>query len=535
MRRLAQAFSKKRCWLAFALAFLAGCQACPPVGQCQRTITAGIHPPVLSRESGASLGDIQQTSAWREAEPESPNTSAPKVIPISLDTVFRLAQDRNGQIQIARAKLNEAYLDHGLAKKAWVPELFLGMGGYRHEGGIQDEDGRLIRSSFGALATGLELRAKVDWRDVVFKRFSTETKVWMQRGEVQRLTNEQLLEASNVYFDMLTTYAGLAISEEIERKLVELQDQTLRLVKVDSGLKVEAARVAAEVQSHRIMMKKLKDGAFSASAKLKYLLGLDQCVELVPAETHFAIVHLVDANEPISSLVDRALTQGPGVHELTGLLASIERMRCQADSSCKWYLPDVDMAAGEGLFAAGRNSTLSSSNRFDIGVHLKWNLTEALLAKEKRRQIESRIEQVQLTFHDLQQKLTMGVYEARGSIQSNLEQMKDAEHHMKLAEESYKLSHQRLRENIKGRSPSEVLLALRSLGMARLEYLQNVRAHDKAQVRLFMLVGCLGCNNSVTTEPLPSAVQGNPSVGARMLPPVETGTDEKKTPERQAP
>ena len=38
-----------------------------------------------------------------------------------------------------------------------------------------------------------------------------------------------------------------------------------------------------------------------------------------------------------------------------------------------------------------------------------------------------------------------------------------------------------MRENIKGRSPSEVLLAVRNLFAARMSYLQALRDYDKAQ------------------------------------------------------
>src|SRR5262249_18791283 len=68
-------------------------------------------------------------------------------------------------------------------------------------------------------------------------------------------------------------------------------------------------------------------------------------------------------------------------------------------------------------------------------------------------------------------------------------QVELAQKHIQFAEESHKLSDQRFKQNIKGRSPSEVLLALRSLGGARLEYIQAVRDLNRAQLRLFVLVG----------------------------------------------
>ena len=51
------------------------------------------------------------------------------------------------------------------------------------------------------------------------------------------------------------------------------------------------------------------------------------------------------------------------------------------------------------------------------------------------------------------------------------------------------MSASRLKQSIKGRSPSEVLLAIRALGGARLQLIQTIRDLNKAEVRLLLLVG----------------------------------------------
>jgi outer membrane protein TolC len=122
---------------------------------------------------------------------------------------------------------------------------------------------------------------------------------------------------------------------------------------------------------------------------------------------------------------------------------------------------------------------------------MKWNLNEFAMSKLKRHQADANIQQAHLSYQDLRAKLTLGVQEARDAINGGGEQVHLAQKHITYAEESYKLSDERLKQNVKGRSASEVLLALRSLGGARLEYLQAVRDHNKAQLRLFVLVGAM--------------------------------------------
>jgi hypothetical protein len=69
--------------------------------------------------------------------------------------------------------------------------------------------------------------------------------------------------------------------------------------------------------------------------------------------------------------------------------------------------------------------------------------------------------------------------------------MAHGERQIKDATDAYDLSKIRLKNfsRVKGATPSEVLMAIRALGGAQLTYLQAVRELDKAQLRLFVLLG----------------------------------------------
>src|SRR5687768_16108059 len=68
-----------------------------------------------------------------DAEP-APAASATKALPVSLDAVFRLAEEQNPQIALARAKVREASAEKAVAAKAWLPAVYVGTAYYRHEG-----------------------------------------------------------------------------------------------------------------------------------------------------------------------------------------------------------------------------------------------------------------------------------------------------------------------------------------------------------------------------------------------------------------
>lgn len=466
---------RRWCWPMWCLGliWLTGCQALPPAEMVHRSRK---HEFLHGHGQGAAPPVV--ADAVRAGKP----------IPICLDTVLRLAQDQNGQVRLARMRLDDVEIEQVWTNKNWMPDLSLGIGAYRHDGGIQDFQGNLVRSGYGSVQAGLEITGKYDWKEVLYRRVEAERRVWQQRGDLSKLTNENLLDATSTYIDLLAARTGVVISIETEVRLKDLLEQAHALAKIDPGLRVEVLRVETELMAQNVLTIKLREAGKAATAKLAYLLGLDPCCEFVVADKQFVPIRLIDANQPVQQLVEKALARGPGVRELEGLLHTVEAARTTNYGLSHW-MPSVEVSVLEGGFGAGPGRGLDWANRFDLGVHMKWNLNAFGDSKLKRRQSDANIQQVQLSYHDLCSKLTLGVQEARDAIHSGHEQIQLAQRHISYAEESYKLSDTRLKQNIKGRSSSEVLLALRALGGARLEYLQAVRDLDKAQLRLFVLAG----------------------------------------------
>jgi outer membrane protein TolC len=155
-------------------------------------------------------------------------------------------------------------------------------------------------------------------------------------------------------------------------------------------------------------------------------------------------------------------------------------------------MPTVEMRAIEGLFGCGPGSTLDWSNRFDLGVQARWNLTDLFTANEQKRLADSRMTQLHLVYQDVRAKLTMGVQEAQQASLSGREEIKLAEDAMQHASEGYTLSNKRLKSNVPGSSPLEVMGYIRALQAAYLNYVGVVSAYNKAQLRLLVLTGAAG-------------------------------------------
>jgi outer membrane protein TolC len=415
-----------------------------------------------------------------------------KVLPISLDAVFHLAEEQNGQIAVARERVTEAYASKDLAKSSWLPDVYVGPAYYRHEGGIQNENGTLTVSSTGALFGGMELYSRLDLREAVFAKVNAERQLWQNKGELSRITNEMLLDAAGTYIDLLTARTAETIAHDLEKSQQELLQEVDDLAKEETGLKflVEGLRSAQAAQKQRTL--ELHRQGNAAGAKLVYLLGLGPCTEVQPLDGKLLPLDLVDASPPCCDLVAQAMTNGPGIREMEGLLTTIQEALEKSKGPSK-YLPILELCVGEGAFGAGPGDSLQWSNRMDLGLQARWNLGEHVTEKDRARIANSKLRQAVLSSQDLRAKLSSGVQEARESSLNGKEQVRITAEQVQHALEAYRLSKLRMKENVKGSSPAEVLGTLQNLAAAQISHLTAINAYDKAQLRLMLLLGPSSC------------------------------------------
>jgi outer membrane protein TolC len=423
----------------------------------------------------------------------APAQPAVKALPISLDAVLHIAEEQNAQLALARERVHEAYAAKDVADLAWLPTIYVGTSYYRHEGGIQNEDGTLQHSSYGALFAGLEVNAQLDLREVAYQRINAERKIWQQKGELSRVTNETLLDAASTYLDLLAARAAEAVARDLEAKQLQLLDRAQRIAETDPVGKLQVEAIRSEVALRRQGLLKVRQQGDAAMAKLAYLLGADPCcVELVPVDERLAPIALVDATPPLCDLVARALAEGPGVQEMEGLLALVHGSLERAQGPAK-FVPILEMRMLEGAFGAGPGASLDWDNRWDLGLQARWNLTEFLTARRQQQVARSKLEQLHLSYNDLRGKLTSGVQEAREAILSGEQQMRLVEDQVRHAREAYRRSDERLKEEVRGGSIADVLQALRGVELAELNSVSVINAYDKAQLRLMLLLGPGAC------------------------------------------
>lgn len=500
------------------------------------------HTPSEYIEPGDLLAYKAQYNQGRLVEGEMPsnlqqvghhvtdNIAPDQPIPISLDAVFRLAETHNPRIALARERLHESGMDNAAACEAWFPRLTAGIGYYRHEGGIQNEDGTLTHSSTGAFYPGLELNGIFDPREAAYREIQAQRDLWQRKGELTKVSNEVLLEAATTYVDLLTAQQAEITIRQVEAYLLDLLDRArnLKTTRPDAGIMVEA--LSAEVETRRQAIAKIQQQGDAAAAKLAYLLHLGNHCQLAPVENQLVPIDLIDPTPPAEHLLAQAHSTGPGIHEMEGLLATIhdgiQRMTEQGILT-----PKICLTVNEGLFGAGPGGSMSFDNRLDVGVRAQWDITALLSAGEEKRRAMSKLRQAQLTYDELRAKLALGVQEARGSSLKGREQIQRGASAIQHAAETYLLSEKRLRLGATGSSIEEVQRTIRGLEEVHVRYIEAVNSYNKAQIRLLLLLGGGGhCQGTVTpTAVLPPA----PAMPA--LPAKPKRDDSRKNEEKKEP
>jgi outer membrane protein TolC len=441
--------------------------------------------PAHVRQASPPPPEIQ---AVQYAAPVEPKVALPREVPITLDTVFRLAEQQNPKIALAREKLNESLLAQAQKARVWLPNVYAGVAYFRHEGGIQDFNGNLVHSSFGALSPGLNVQGELDLREATFQMIESQRRVLQEQVSRCQINNEVLLDAALTYVDLLTARRGELIARDIEVYEQKLLDLAEKIAKIEKGAAGFVEGVRATLSGRGQLLSQLRQKGKASSAKLVYLLGLPPQTVLIPIDPVLAPIELVDVSGGADRLVAQALAQGPCIHELQGILGIIQ-LGMDKSNSVHNLLPSLQVNAYEGGFGAGPGGNLAWANRLDVTVALRWNLTQLCQSDFLRTTARSKQAQALLSYDDLRGKLAAGVLEATESIYAGREQIGFATSQVRQAGENYRFIDRRLDAGLQTASPTEVLLSIRSLEQAHFNYLSTIAAHNKAQIRLLLLLG----------------------------------------------
>jgi outer membrane protein TolC len=121
---------------------------------------------------------------------------------------------------------------------------------------------------------------------------------------------------------------------------------------------------------------------------------------------------------------------------------------------------------------------------------------------QQLRKAQFKLEETRLALEDTRTKLAAGVLEAHSAILSGRKQVADAAETIRHAAETYRLSDLRLTQNAPGASMGDVLQSIHGLELAHFTHASAIAAYDKAELRLWLLLGNGDCHlHSVAHHP----------------------------------
>jgi hypothetical protein len=374
------------------------------------------------------------------------------VLPVNFDAVMRLTYERNARIARAREQVREAEIIYRAACDSCLPNVF---------------------------------------RQEAYRPAEAEAKLWEQRAVLARTEIEVLEDAANTYFDWLGALAGqqegprlreydqgaIDLAQELDKLAAALKpDKKGDRRKGGVAAEVAVQTVKAQLMGHENLISGLQRGGVGYAARLAYLLDMGDTM-LVPADPATWRFELADPSPPVEELVAQALANGPGVHELEGLVNSLQSSLARAQAA-RWLCDCTGSAMICGRLHAA----------------------------------ESKLQQAGLALADTRGKLRAGVTEARSTILIGRQRLAQTKTGIGFAENIYRAKARnltnKLAEEAKDKDKlaegakdtatqlafNEMLLSIQGVASAHTAYLSSLNQYHKAQVRLLLYLGAYrGC------------------------------------------
>lgn len=339
-------------------------------------------------------------------------------VSLNLDTVLQTTFARNADILVARERVNESQIALDAALRSCLPEML---------------------------------------RKDTFKTAVADATLWRRRAELRKVENDNLQDAASTYFDWLATLRGEAVAQDLLKKENKLLSRARKLAASEKPVQVVVEAIDTAVNGRQQYILHTHQQSEGVAARLAYLMGMNGGV-LIPAATLQPIAR-IDTGVPLEVLIRQAQDNGPGVHELQGLIASIQKSlaeACRAQRCCA--------------------------------------KTGAALVCARLQMAQSQLQQAQLSLVSLQLKLRAGVEDAFSAVLSGREQLELASKAIDHAKETYRIMDLRVTEEgpeatIRNKTYDGVLNSIRQFSQAQSNYLLAVRDYDKAQARLMLLLG----------------------------------------------
>jgi outer membrane protein TolC len=427
-------------------------------------------------------------------------------LPINLPTALKLANVQNLDIVIASERIRVAAADLERAKVLWLPTLYLGGDYLRHDGQIQNEEGKTFTISKGSLMGGVGPSMVFAVADAIFEPLAARQVVHARQATLQAQTNDTMLAVAEAYFTVQQARGELAGNEDTVRRTEDIVHRAEKLAEGGLVPPVETTRARTELARRRVAANAARERWRVVGADLLRLLRLDAAALVEPIEPPALQVTLVPPGPSVDDLICQALTNRPELAAQQALVqAALRRIK---EEKLRPLMPSVLLrGAGtspagtlsSGVFGGGVNNTLSDfTMRNTMDLQVLWELQNFGYGNHAR--VHAREAERDLSVSELfrlQDRVAAEVVQAYEQVQLSAARIGDAEQGLRDALDS-------ATKNIEGMSqtkrpggnitllvirPQEAVAAVQALGSAYSDYYGAVADYNRAQFRLYRALG----------------------------------------------
>ncbi len=430
---------------------------------------------------------------------------------IDLATALRLADADNTQIALAREKIRQAEAKVAQAKTLLLPDLTAGVSYHRHDGPLQETNGKVIdvdRSSSyigggaGAVGAGdvqvAGVALNVDLADAYYTPLAARQRAQLATSNSAAVRNQVQLEVATAWFELQRARGALQIAAEAQKNADALASATRSFAETGEGLDSDQERAAVEALVRKRDIEIVRENFEVRAIRLAWLLRIDPTTALHPAGSVEARTEWVESSAGLASLIDRAVGARPELvgsdAEIAATLQELHRRRFSP------LIPQIAIGASGGAFGGDSGSSAGyDDGRGDVSAAVYWQLNGLGFGHQAEvDERESLHRQAQISRADVEIAISAEVAGAFSSVRHRNTRIGIARDTVVRAQRSYELNRSRVFEN-QG-LPIEVLQAIQSLVVARSSYLDSLVDYNIAQFQLYTAVGQSGVSGAQRTE-----------------------------------
>ncbi|MBN4052106.1 TolC family protein [Cytophagaceae bacterium AH-315-L13] len=401
--------------------------------------------------------------------------------PINIETVIKLVSQNNQKIAEFKAKHDLAIAKHAKTKEWFLPNVYAGLVSWNHSGYDITTEGDFIdvKKNYTWLGAGF----KADWKlgDAMYKGIAAKQFAEAASFATEAEREKQLALAISIYYDLAAAQARLLVNRDLLDKNLHLVNQLDLQVENGMRYKSDLLLAMANLNHLKIEASKAENAIKQASNDLLYILSVKENTLFVSVDSVFVPVDIVNA-QTLAKIED-AESKRPKVLQLESTINALETARKSVGASM--MMPNLTVGFNDGMYGPTFNF-MGTQNRFNFGV--KWNFPlGTLLYNGDRKQFDAKIYLNKVRLEDAGKQIRKEVLSAYYDVLDTKKQVDYATKGVGYATEAFQQSLER--QKIGTAIPLEVIHAQEKLMIVKLDYIQSVLSHNKAQYRLHIALG----------------------------------------------